>query len=324
MSVAYIFFFPNFSAALRSTSVTENIIFFSEEEIQSSIKEAHKDTDMYKEVLISCFQDTFKLSKEGQLKSKTKQFQRSNTVYKEGFISTVPKRKENGSVIIEAGSTFALSRQYCHLGKIAVLNFANPENPGGGVHIGDMAQEKCLCRGSNLYPCLSDTNVFEEYYAYHHNCTNHFYSDRLIYTKDITVFKDDVDVTQMMPSQEWFTVDVITCAAPYLAKRKYTNLAALRTLFKKRIKNIFEAARDNDVDVIVLGAFGCGAFRNPPLVVAEAFQDVILAEDYRSYFKKIVFAIKSTSPKDVNWSVFKKRLYLLEPREEPSVLSVPF
>ena len=326
MSVAYIFFFPNFSAALRSTSVTENIIFFSDEEIQSSIKEAHKDTDMYKEVLISCFQDTLKLSKEGKLKSKTKQFQRSNTVYKEGFISTVPKRKENGSVIIEAGSTFAVSRQYCHLGKIAVLNFANPENPGGGVHLGDMAQEKCLCRGSNLYPCLSDTNVFEEYYAYHHNCTNHFYSDRLIYTKDITVFKDDVDVTQMMPSQEWFTVDVITCAAPYLAKRKYTNIAALLTLFKRRIKNIIEAARDNHVDVIVLGAFGCGAFRNPPLIVAEAFKKVILEEDYLSCFKKIVFAIKSTAPNDVNWFVFQERLrnIIFDELESCSVLSMPF
>ena len=128
----------------------------------------------------------------------------------------------------------------------------------------------------------------------------------------------------MMAPQEWFTVDVITCAAPYLAKRKYTNLAALRTLFRKRIKNIFEAARDNYVDVIVLGAFGCGAFRNPPLVVAEAFHDVILAEDYRSCFKKIVFAIKSTSSKDVNWSVFKERLYALEPSEGMRVLSEPF
>lgn len=54
-----------------------------------------------------------------------------------------------------------------------------------------------------------------------------------------------------MPKSEWFKVDVITCAAPYIAKRKYINKTALKELFKGRIKNIFEAAIDNDVEVII-------------------------------------------------------------------------
>lgn len=109
----------------------------------------------------------------------------------------------------------------------------------------------------------------------------------MIYTKDITVFKDDNDIPQILPERMWFTVDVITCAAPYIAKRKYTNSTALLLLFKSRIRNIFEAARDNKADVIILGAFGCGAFKNPPLIVAEAFRQVICEQDYFKCFRKL-------------------------------------
>lgn len=102
----------------------------------------------------------------------------------------------------------------------------------------------------------------------------------------------------MMPESEWFNVDVITCAAPYIANRRYTNKAALKQLFKGRIKNIFESAIDNDVDAIILGAFGCGAFKNLPEIVAKAFHEVIDENAYNSYFKKIIFAIKSTNNND--------------------------
>lgn len=134
------------------------------------------------------------------------------------------------STVVES-TTFATAKRYIGNGKVAVLNFANPENPGGGVQNGAMAQEECLCRSSILYPCLIDDNVFTEYYQYHKELKNTFFSDRLIYTKDVTVFKDDNTIPQMMPEDEWFNVDVITCAAPYLKKRKYTNLTALKKLF---------------------------------------------------------------------------------------------
>ena len=143
-----------------------------------------------------------------------------------------------------------------------------------------------------MYKCLK---CYEEYYGYHRNLKNYFYSDRLIYTKDVTVFKNDNIVPQIMPQEYWFSVDVITCSAPFIGKRKYTNKKALKEIFKGRIKNIFEAAIDNEVDVLVLGAFGCGAFKNPPQVVAEAFYDVIIENEYDKRFKYIVFAIKSTN-----------------------------
>lgn len=249
--------------------------------------------------LIECFYDSVNIS-EHILKFETEKAIQSNKVYKENFVANCRQKSREihadifDYIIVESNTNFNAAKKYMQYGKTAVLNFANPHNPGGGVHNGAMAQEECLCRSSNLYSCISNQNVFKDYYLYHKNMGHYFFSDRLIYTKGVTVFKDDSDVPEIMPKNEWFNVDVITCAAPYIAKRKYTNKAVLKELFKGRIKNIFEAAIDNDIEVIILGAFGCGAFKNPPEVVAKAFHEVIDENNYSSYFKKIVFAIKSS------------------------------
>lgn len=49
-------------------------------------------------------------------------------------------------------------------------------------------------------------------YLYNRNIANEFFSDRLIYTKGITVFKYDKIITQILPKNDWFKVDIITCA----------------------------------------------------------------------------------------------------------------
>lgn len=264
--------------------------------------------------LIQCFLDSVNIS-NNILKAETQNAIFSNRVYKENFISQnrIIRNKNHFDVfdyiILEATTSFNAAKQYLQYGKTAVLNFANPHNPGGGVNNGATAQEECLCRSSNLYPCISDKNVYNEYYLYNKNIPNNFFSDRLIYTKDVTVFKDDSNVPHLMPETDWFKVDVITCAAPYIAKRKYTNRTALKELFKGRIKNIFEAAIDNGVEVIILGAFGCGAFKNPPEVVAKAFHEVIKENDYASFFKKIVFAIKSNYSNNYNYETFDQEFF---------------
>ena len=256
---------------------------------------AYRRLYMLSDELINCFKDTFQISIYTRVSYNTNYSIKSNKVYMEGFVSTQKRKEEHAVINICSGTTFSIVRNYLQYGRVAVLNFANPVIPGGGVGNGAMAQEECLCRSSNLYACISASNVYEEYYGYHRNLKNYFYSDRLIYTKDVTVFKNDNIVPQIMPQEYWFSVDVITCSAPFIGKRKYTNKKVLKEIFKGRIKNIFEAAIDNEVDVLVLGAFGCGAFKNPPQVVAEAFYDVIIENEYDKRFKYIVFAIKSTN-----------------------------
>lgn len=258
--------------------------------------------------LIGCFNDTLKISESDILKNQTENAIKSNRIYAENYHSQANYYGSDCPVIVEANTTFAAANKYKSLGKTVVLNFSNPVNPGGGVQRGAMAQEECLCRSSNLFLCLSNENVFNDYYGYHRGFNNSFYSDRLIYTKNVTVFKDDNVVPQLLPQNAWFNVDVITCAAPYIGKRKYTNSTALLELFKSRIKNIFEAAKDNHVEVLILGAFGCGAFKNPPELVAEAFCQVITEKNYRREFKQIVFAIKPTGENCNNLNSFIKAI----------------
>lgn len=280
--------------------------------------------------LILSFKDTLNIANSEILLAATEKAMHSSRVYKESFTSnTVSPCFESTKVEVVSGTTFATAKGFCKFGRVAVLNFANPENPGGGVQNGAMAQEECLCRSSNLYPCLCDKSVFNEFYLYHRNLRSFFYSDRLIYTKGVTVFKDDCEVPQLMPENEWFQVDVVTCSAPYIARRKYTNQAALKELFKSRIKNIFEATLDSGAEVLVLGAFGCGAFKNPPEIVAKAFHEVIDENAYQAKFKKIVFAIKSTVDNDPymacpNLTAFEEEFYGLSAEGNKRRFSDPY
>lgn len=275
--------------------------------------------------LITCFEDTLAMSVQGVLSEDTARAVASCRVYGEGFHSARLYAMADAQVQVVKGSAFDAARANLHHGKTAVLNFANPHFPGGGVKSGAVAQEESLCRSSNLYPCLSASGVGEAFYQYHREKTDYFFSDRVLYTKDVTVFKDDALVPALMPQEQWFRVDVITCAAPYLAKRKYTNRAALKEIFVSRIRNILETAIDNEVHVLILGAFGCGAFRNPPEVVAEAFRDVLVEVRYRRAFRRIVFAIRPSAPVCPNLEAFKRVLFGIgeAPEEETREITMP-
>ncbi|WP_026665610.1 hypothetical protein [Butyrivibrio sp. FC2001] len=65
--------------------------------------------------------------------------------------------------------------------------------------------------------------------------------------------------------------------------------------------------RESNADeVVILGAFGCGAFQNKPEIVARAAANVI--NDYLYMFKNIEFAVYC-SPKDSrNYDAFKREL----------------
>lgn len=204
-------------------------------------------------------------------------------------------------LIVEENTTFAAA--YKHriyknrsgenvVARVAVLNFANPHNPGGGVVNGAMAQEECLCRSSNLYAALTTNKAIENYYNYNRNLEGLTFSDRIIYSKGVTVFKNDEYFPKQLPQAQWFQVDVITCAAPF-NKNQIINESELMKILIKRIHTIFSAAYYHGAQVLVLGAFGCGAFGNPPEIVAKAFHEVW--RGYKKDFIKIVFAIKSST-----------------------------
>ncbi len=153
--------------------------------------------------------------------------------------------------------------------RVAVLNFADALTPGGLVFEGVCTQEEDLCRCSNLYPCISQEKVFDDYYGYNRSLGNDIYSDRLIYSKDVLFFKDEDYWCIPIRTK----CDVITCPAPVECSDKQ--------VFINRIKCILGSAYSKGVDQLILGKFGCGAFRNDPRLVATAFKEVL--DEYKLF-----------------------------------------
>ncbi len=177
--------------------------------------------------------------------------------------------------------------------KVAVLNFANAVNPGGAVLYGGDGREERLCRCTNLYPCLTKPEIFADFYDYN-NQMDCYYSDRIIYTENVTVFKTDLPVCAS--TKNWFMADVISCPAPNLNGVDKMDERRLERLLAGRIQNILAVAEAHAVSCLVLGDFGCGAFMNPPELVARAFEEQLNRGMYKNTFREIVFAIPCDGP----------------------------
>lgn len=212
--------------------------------------------------------------------------------------------KGEGNIKIINERSFEASRGYEN---VAVLNFASATNPGGGVKRGSNAQEECLCRCSTLYKCLSTNFLWKNYYEYHRNLEDTLYTDTVVYTKDVLIFKSDTELPYLLPENEWFTVNVLTAPAPNIRREICIEKEDLLNLFKNRIRKILSVSIINGNRNIVLGAFGCGAFKNPPEIVAKAFKEILIDEQYRYEFNNIIFAILTSKDTDTkNIIAFEK------------------
>lgn len=255
--------------------------------------------------LIQVFHDTqMCIESEPELKQATEESCRLTKVYGEEFLSKNKRIKSQGYNVLTAECYSLECARRLSNGKdrIAVLNFANPFEPGGGVLRGSVAQEENLCRCSNLYNSISTPGIIEQYYEKHTaNKKNYLFSDRLVYSPGIVVLKDDRSYERLADS---FLVDIITCAAPYNVYGHDPEL--LKSTYRRRLTNLFEVAAENDVDVLILGAFGCGVFHNPPELMAGMFRELI-EKTYYAYFKQIWFPL-SKSKFTRNYEVFSKIL----------------
>jgi uncharacterized protein (TIGR02452 family) len=77
----------------------------------------------------------------------------------------------------------------------------------------------------------------------------------MIYIPEVTVFKTDASVPEMMDESEWFNVDIIVAAAPELFKYDRYDTEKYEILMRKRIRRILELAAKHNVEALILGAF---------------------------------------------------------------------
>ena len=81
---------------------------------------------------------------------------------------------------------------------------------------------------------------------------------------------------------------------------------ALLSLLKQRARRILSVAAENREDILILGAFGCGAFRNPPETAAHAWAEVL--PEFSGVFEKVHFAVYCRPDDMRNYLVFDEAL----------------
>ena len=187
-------------------------------------------------------------------------------------------------ISVENDTTLSVARRLAADGRTLALNFAASTHPGGGFLNGARAQEENLTRSSGLYSTLEG----DPFYDHHRHLGDAAASDWTILSPDVPVFRED-DGTFL--EQPWLCT-ILTCAAPVASRLPGRDLTPL---LRGRIERILAVSAGSGCRALVLGAWGCGAFKNDGRTVATLFRDA-LAGPYRDAFETVAFAITDWSP----------------------------
>lgn len=271
--------------------------------------------------LVDVFRDTLSyINEEEDLYDSIEYSKRESEIIKadEYYDLETPSRagkiKVTQSKSLEAAVRYAEDEQNAEK-IIAVLNFASATRPGGGVETGASAQEEDICRCSTLFPVLSQAKLEIGYYEPNRKERNPLHTDDIIYSPDIAIIKNDDDNYERRDPEEWCKVDIITCAAPDLRPPKPSRLHPnikpepvqisrdeLYEIHLSRARHILNVAAGQGADILILGAFGCGAFKNDPATVARAYADAL--HEYARHFDVIEFAVYCSPFDEINYKTF--------------------
>ncbi|KAI1146710.1 hypothetical protein F4825DRAFT_182710 [Nemania diffusa] len=205
--------------------------------------------------------------------------------------------------------------------RVVVLNLASDKNPGGGWLSGALAQEEALCYRSSL--ALS---LHKPYYPWSPLAA--------VYTPDVVIIRSSMSsghrpLVPQMPAAQLPVVSVISVAAirrpalrtiPVLSapsvppepgmhyRRTTFKYPADYQLTKKKMRLTLRIAAREKHELLVLGALGCGAFRNPPEEVAKCWSEVLDELEFRGgWWREIWFAVLDTK-NEGNFNIFDRIL----------------
>jgi uncharacterized protein (TIGR02452 family) len=172
--------------------------------------------------------------------------------------------------------------------RVLALNFASARHPGGGFLNGAQAQEESLARASGLYTCIVQ---FREMYDANEQFGSRLYTDHMIYSPDVPVFRSDDDVLL----ERHYLLSFVTAPAVNVGAHRGNDpdyLRQVESVMRARMEKVLSLAVAHGHEVLVLGAWGCGVFRNDPEQVAGWFHSH-LAEDglFHRAFRKVLFAV---------------------------------
>jgi len=206
--------------------------------------------------------------------------------------------EEAVKVTVTKETTQAALRRLAARGPVCGLNFASAKNPGGGWLRGTVAQEEDLARASALYQSLITKPT---YYEANREADNPLYTDHLIYSPEVPFFRDASYKLLEAP----FYASIITMPAPNagaLFAKGLGNQEDLADAVRRRIAMILKIAYVKRHRRLVLGAWGCGVFKNDAYLVARTFREKL--DLYAGMFDEVVFAIHDTSAEQETLQAF--------------------
>lgn len=185
-------------------------------------------------------------------------------------------------------------------GNIGVLNFASAKNPGGGFINGAMAQEESLAASSTLYKTLTAN---EEYYRVNRANGSMMYTDYGIYSPDVTFFRDG----RFRLAADPVKASVLTMPAVNMGQvqQKGEDMEEAKRVMRQRMKLTLAIFARQGAKNLVLGAYGCGVFRNDPVQVAMWWKE-IFQEGFDRYFDSVVYAVLDGSRGQTCIGAFRK------------------
>jgi len=177
--------------------------------------------------------------------------------------------------------------------KVAALNFASAKNPGGGFLNGAKAQEESIARSSNLYYEL--IKFEKDFYMPHRKNNSSLYTDSMIYSQDIAVFRDDSG--KLLPYPIYVNIITSPAVNAGVARDRGINEKQILSTMQERIRKVIHLAAQHDVETLILGAWGCGVFKNKEKDIASMFNQVLEKEKMKHHFEKVIFSIYDSKEK---------------------------
>jgi len=183
------------------------------------------------------------------------------------------------------------------------LNFASAKNAGGGFLGGAEAQEESLARASGLYGSLVSQRG---YYDANRASRTAFYTEHMIYSPGVPVFRDDSGALLERPHLASF-ITAPAVNAGVVREREPERVSEIADVMRRRVARVLALACGFGHRALVLGAWGCGVFRNDPQLVAELFAEA-LETAFKARFEHVVFAVFDRSQGQGCLRAFRERL----------------
>ena len=176
----------------------------------------------------------------------------------------------------------------------AVLNMANRQRPGGGVRTGAAAQEETIFRRTDIFRAMFQFAPFAGDYGIRKSNLQYPMDRNFggIYTPSVTVFRED-EGNGFRLMEEPRKLDFISVAGMNRPDLKPDGMIVdyLVEPIRHKIRTILRIGLAHGHDSLVLGALGCGAFRNPPAQIARLFHEVLMEKEFADKYRHIFFAI---------------------------------